>query len=105
MNTLDLSSCKIGDNGAIALVSAIGNNEKTTIRKLRVRDNYITGTYVYVRVCVWASSICIFMFMCVCAGFFTAPQAPRVSLSLTLCTATRASPLLTSVATKSTTCG
>ena len=30
--------------GVIALVSAIGNNDSIALRKLRLRDNYISGT-------------------------------------------------------------
>ncbi len=41
--TLDLCSCKIGDQGAIALVSAIGNNEGIVMRRLMLRDNFISG--------------------------------------------------------------
>jgi len=40
---LDLCSCKIGDQGAIALVSAIGNNEGIVMRRLMLRDNFISG--------------------------------------------------------------
>jgi len=43
ISELDISSCKIGDTGVAALVSAIGNNPHCVIRKLRVRDNYITA--------------------------------------------------------------
>jgi Ran GTPase-activating protein (RanGAP) involved in mRNA processing and transport len=43
ISTLELCSCKISDDGAIALASAIAHNPNTVMRKIRLRDNYISG--------------------------------------------------------------
>lgn len=41
--SLDLCSCKITDDAAVALVTAVGHNERAALRKLRLRDNYISA--------------------------------------------------------------
>jgi len=43
LQELSLASCKVGDEGAVAVVAAIGNNDHTVLRKLKMRDNYISA--------------------------------------------------------------
>lgn len=40
---MDLSSCKIGDEGVIYLVTAVSNNKRIALRKLLLRDNFISS--------------------------------------------------------------
>ena len=40
---LDLSTCRVGDEGVVHLVSAIANNQACSLRTLRLRDNHISG--------------------------------------------------------------
>jgi hypothetical protein len=40
---LELCSCKIGDEGIKPIVAAMGSNHRTSVRRLRVRDNYISA--------------------------------------------------------------
>lgn len=41
---LDLSSCKIADDGAVAIASAIGSNSEIELRVLRFRDNFVSNS-------------------------------------------------------------
>lgn len=42
--SLDMSSCKISDDGAVAISTALGSNEASALRVLRLRDNYISSS-------------------------------------------------------------
>ncbi len=41
--TLDLSACKIGDSGMQSVVNSLGSAPKASLRRLRVRDNYVSA--------------------------------------------------------------